>query len=40
MDTVEIQYDRFNSDLHASAVYRAHLVKVMAKRALSDMLGA
>ena len=29
----------FNSDLHASAEYRAHLVKVMAERAVSALLA-
>ena len=28
----------FNSDLHASAEYRAHLVKVMAQRAVAQLL--
>lgn len=28
----------FNNDLHASAEYRAHLVKVMAQRAVADLL--
>lgn len=30
----------FNSDLHASAEYRAHLVKVMAARAVEQLLDA
>jgi carbon-monoxide dehydrogenase medium subunit len=29
----------FNNDLHASAEYRAHLVKVMAQRAVADLLN-
>ncbi len=33
-DAVEIPLERMNSDIHASAEYRAHLVKVMAKRAV------
>jgi len=32
---VEIKADDFNSDLHATAVYRAHLVSVMASRAVA-----
>jgi len=39
VDSVEIEYDRFNSDLYASAEYRAHLVRVMAKRAVAELLG-
>ncbi len=31
--------DNFNSDLHASAEYRANLVQVMAERAVADLLG-
>lgn len=39
VDNVEIEYDRFNSDLHASAEYRANLVRVMAKRAVAELVG-
>ena len=39
LDAVEVPDAGFNSDLHASAEYRAHLVKVMAKRAVADLLG-
>jgi carbon-monoxide dehydrogenase medium subunit len=39
VDTAAIDYARFNSDLHASAEYRGHLVKVMARRAVVKMLG-
>ena len=39
LDSVEVPDVGFNSDLHASAEYRAHLVKVMAKRAVTDLLA-
>lgn len=39
IDGVEVPDAGFNSDLHASAAYRAHLVKVMAKRAVAALLG-
>ena len=39
VDAVEVPDAGFNSDLHASAAYRAHLVKVMARRAVATMLG-
>ena len=34
VDGVEIPIEKMNSDIHASAEYRAHLVKVMTKRAV------
>ena len=37
IDGVTIASDDFNSDIHASSEYRAHLVKVMAKRAVSEL---
>lgn len=37
VDTVEVPDAGFNSDLFASADYRAHLVKVMARRAVEDL---
>ena len=40
VDAVDVPDAGFNSDLHASAEYRAHLVKVMASRAVEAMLGA
>ena len=40
VDAVEVPDAGFNSDLHASAEYRAHLVKVMTKRAVADLLAA
>jgi len=39
VDGVTIDSGRFNSDLHASAGYRANLVRVMARRAIADLLG-
>lgn len=38
LDNVVIDSSRFNSDMHASAEYRAQLVKVMAQRAVADLL--
>jgi carbon-monoxide dehydrogenase medium subunit len=37
VEGLEIDSSRFNSDLHASAEYRAQLVRVMAKRAIADL---
>jgi carbon-monoxide dehydrogenase medium subunit len=34
LDNLSVSADDLNSDIHASAEYRAHLVKVMAKRAV------
>jgi carbon-monoxide dehydrogenase medium subunit len=39
VDPVQVPDASFNNDLHASAEYRAHLVKVMASRAVQDLLG-
>jgi carbon-monoxide dehydrogenase medium subunit len=39
VDEAPIDASRFNSDLYASAEYRANLVRVMAKRALADLLA-
>lgn len=36
---IEVPDAGFNSDLHASSEYRAHLVKVMAERAVADLLA-
>ncbi|MDE2486513.1 MAG: xanthine dehydrogenase family protein subunit M [Alphaproteobacteria bacterium] len=36
-DGLKVDSSRFNSDLHASAEYRAHLVKVMARRAIAAL---
>ncbi len=35
IDSVELPVEKMNSDIHASAEYRAHLVKVMTKRAVT-----
>ena len=40
IDAVEVPDAGFNNDLHASAEYRAHLIKVMAKRAVNALLSA
>jgi len=34
LDSVQLPVEKMNSDIHASAEYRAHLVKVMTKRAV------
>lgn len=39
LDSVEVPDAGFNGDLHASAEYRAHLVEVMARRAVADLLA-
>ena len=36
IDNVNISSKGLNSDIHASADYRAHLIKVMAKKAVSN----
>lgn len=36
---LEVTADDMNSDLHATAEYRAHLVKVMTKRAVAAITG-
>ena len=35
IDNVNISSNGLNSDIHASAEYRAHIIKVMAKKAVS-----
>jgi aerobic carbon-monoxide dehydrogenase medium subunit len=39
LDDVHVPEAGFNSDLFASAEFRAHLVKVMARRAVQDLLA-
>ncbi len=39
VDQAAIDASRFNSDLHASAEYRGALVRVMARRAVEDLLA-
>lgn len=39
VDAAAIDHSRFNSDLHASAEYRANLLRVMARRAVAELLG-
>jgi carbon-monoxide dehydrogenase medium subunit len=39
LDGLTIAADDLNQDLHASAEYRAHLVMVMAKRAVAAASG-
>ena len=36
LESVNISSKGLNSDLHASAEYRAHIIKVMAKKAVSS----
>jgi carbon-monoxide dehydrogenase medium subunit len=40
VDEAAIDHSRFNSDLHASAEYRGALVRVMARRAVEDLLAS
>ncbi len=39
LSAVELSPDGLNSDLHASAAYRAHCVKVMTRRTVAAMLA-
>jgi len=36
VEGVNISSKGFNADIHASAEYRAHIIKVMAKKAVSS----
>ena len=38
LENIDISPDGLNSDIHASAAYRANLIKEMAKRALQEMI--
>jgi aerobic carbon-monoxide dehydrogenase medium subunit len=38
LDNLKVAADGLNSDIHASAEYRAHLIKVMAKRAVDAVV--
>jgi carbon-monoxide dehydrogenase medium subunit len=38
-ESIELDPADLNSDLHASAEYRAHLTKVMARRAIEAALS-
>ena len=37
LDALSVSTDGMMSDMHADAEYRAHLVKVMAKRAVGQL---
>ena len=37
---INVGADRLNSDIHAGPEYRAHLVGVMAKRAIAQAVAA
>ena len=39
LDDIAVDAADMNSDLHASATYRAHLVGIMAKRAVHSLGG-
>ncbi|MEO1019555.1 MAG: xanthine dehydrogenase family protein subunit M [Pseudomonadota bacterium] len=39
LDSLTADDSDLNSDIHGSAAYRAHLIKVMAKRAVAKILG-
>ena len=39
LDGISVSADNLNSDIHGSAEYRAHLVTVMAKRAVDAANG-
>ncbi|WP_417452524.1 FAD binding domain-containing protein [Kiloniella sp.] len=39
LDNISVSADGLNSDIHASAEYRANLIKVLAKRAVAQING-
>ena len=39
IEGMTVPADGMNSDIHGSAEYRAHLIAVMAKRAVAEALG-
>ncbi len=38
LDDIDISADGLNADMHASAVYRAHLIGVLARRAVAKLI--
>ena len=39
LEGIEVDSSEYNEDLHADAEYRANLVKVMAQRAVEDIVS-
>jgi carbon-monoxide dehydrogenase medium subunit len=39
LDGLVVSQDNLNTDIHASAEYRAHVIVVMAKRAVAQAIG-
>jgi carbon-monoxide dehydrogenase medium subunit len=39
LDGLVVDRDNLNTDIHASAEYRAHVIVVMAKRAVAQAIG-
>ena len=38
LDNIQISHDDLTSDMHASAAYRANLIREMAKQGLKDLI--
>ncbi len=38
LDNIQISHDNLTSDIHASAAYRANLIKEMAKKGLQELI--